>query len=246
MARFHRLHAYKRHTRWMSVITAGFMLLGAIAPASSAYTPPANSQAPRGPSIPAGKRGNCHGASSNESDLGLLALAPQQHIGQTLSTQPTLTWFVPDEATYQIELKLYQQTADGFVDVGENLRPNEEESHQGYMSYTVPASLGLTVSEYHWHVILICSPEDRSRDQVVGGVFEVVRRPNELATVTGDHIEQARQYANAGLWYDAIALLSGPWITEEARAYRSELLMQLAEYEDIEFGSQLRQLAEME
>lgn len=232
-------------TRYISLISTSLVLLGTAIPKGIAYTPPADVRAPQGPAIPGGKRGGCDASATNEEDLGFMALAPQQQMGQTLSTQPTLTWFVPDEVAYPIKLQIYKHTSDGWVDVVENL--NIGESRQGYMSYTVPASMGLTVGEsYRWHVLLVCSADDRSRDQVTGGEFEVVSRPAELGTVTGDRTEQANQYADAGLWYDAMALLASSPLTAEERAYRRELLTKLAEYEDADIGNQLRLIAELE
>ncbi|MGD1900130.1 MAG: DUF928 domain-containing protein [Phormidesmis sp.] len=55
-----------------------------------AYIPPPEPTTPRGPFIPAGRRTGCQGALHN----GLTAIAPQQQVGQTISTQPTLTWYI--------------------------------------------------------------------------------------------------------------------------------------------------------
>jgi hypothetical protein len=47
--------------------------------------------------------------------------------------------------------------------------------------------------------------------------------------VTGEPVQQAEQYVAAGLWYDAIAVLSQTPVSPAAAAYRSELVGDLAE-----------------
>ncbi|NEZ63753.1 DUF928 domain-containing protein [Leptolyngbyaceae cyanobacterium CCMR0082] len=213
-------------------------IVGSSMSAIAAYMPSEDTKAPEGPTLSGGRRGGCDDASA----LDLLALAPQHLVGQTLTTQPTLVWYVPDAKAYNVQLNLYQYTGEGWADIVEGLDIGL--STQGYMSYTVPATLELEIgSVYEWQIVLTCIPDRPSSAQVTGAQFEVVSRPIDLSAVDGNRVQQAQEYAIAGLWYDAMALLSDPLLTPEENDYRRELLTSLAEFEDVEIGAQLRQIS---
>ncbi|MEO0536707.1 MAG: DUF928 domain-containing protein [Cyanobacteria bacterium P01_A01_bin.123] len=227
-------------TRCATSIGTSIILIGITTP-GLAYTPPNDVEPPRGPAIPGGRRGGC----DDLTEIDLMALAPQQQAGQTISTRPTLTWFVPDETAYPLRLQIYKHNGSSWEDVVEDLDIGP--SQQGFMSYTLPANLELEVGGwYRWHVVLICNPDRRSSDQVTGAEFEVVRQPAGLGAVQGDRVQQASQYAAAGLWYNAMAILSNASLTVAEQSYRRELLTELAEFEGPGVSEQLRLIAEFE
>ena len=214
-----------------------FALLGLLRPAF-ALSPPPEPQVPGGPATTGGIRtGICESNAAANVDvttLDFIALAPQQYIAETLSTEPTLTWFVPAEEAFQMEFDIYElvegQSRLQIVDVKEDI--SLESSRYGYMSYTIPADFGLKVgSTYFWRATLICNPDVRSGDMLVGGEFKIVSRSEGLSLAEGDTVQQARQYAEAGLWHDAMALLSDNVLSAPADAYRRELLQALADLE---------------
>ena len=209
---------------------------------TGAYTPPQDVRTPRGPFTAGGRRGDCEGLSGH----GLTALAPQEHIGRTLSAQPTFTWYVPGATPYATEFQLYQYVEDEWLSLQDFSLPD---SQQGYARFTLPDTISLSVGEtYGWQVKLVCNPARPSRDQIVGASFEVVSPPADLANAQGTPLSLAQQYASAGFWYDAIALLAGPNLTESDTTYRKALLLDLASLEAIEeasdFSDQLSHIAE--
>ena len=161
-----------------------------------------------------------------------MALAPQTHAGQTMSPRPTLTWYIAEERSYPVQLQLYRYTSQDptntqlerveFFDVGL--------SQPGWMAFTLPSSLPpLQVGEmYRWKVIVRCSESQPSRNKIDEADLQVVSPPPGME-VTGEPVQQAEQYVAAGLWYDAIAVLSQDPVSPAAVAYRSELVGDLAE-----------------
>ncbi|MEL6937746.1 MAG: DUF928 domain-containing protein [Cyanobacteria bacterium J06598_1] len=214
----------------------------AIAPAPKAYTPPRNPRTPRGPFIPAGRRTGCQG----DLHSGLTAIAPQQQVGQTLSTRPTLTWYVASVTPYDVQLQLYEYTDSQWVSLSDvELGQNPP----GYNSYTIPESATLTVGGlYRWNIVMVCDPARPSRNRVDIADFEVVSPPADLNLSGDSPLTQAQQYAAAGLWYDAITLLTNTQLTDsqltpDALSYRQTLLLNLAAVELPELAEQLEFIA---
>src|SRR5678815_5340578 len=71
----------------------------------------------------------------------------------------------------------------------------------------VKLSLGV---EYQWVVAVVTDPDNRSRDLVASGVIKRIEPTAELkekmAKATPDSL--AGVYAEAGIWYDALAAIS--------------------------------------
>lgn len=191
------------------------------------YTPPSDTRPPRGLFIPGGRRQGCRGVLHN----GLTAIAPQTQVVPTFSIQPTLTWFVGDNAPYDITLQLYEYTGDQWVALKDvDLGP----SQQGYSSYLLPDTTRLTVGGlYRWDIVMLCDPARPSRNIVNVAYFEVVRPPAGLEQSADTLLAQAQEYATAGFWYEAIALLTSAQPTPAAIDYRNALLRDLAEAEVI-------------
>lgn len=202
------------------------------------YVPPTRSTAPRR-ATSLGTRGLCESSSTANQEsaspsarFSVVALVPQTHAGQTMSPRPTLTWYIAEERSYPVQLQLYRYTSQDptntqlerveFFDVGL--------SQPGWMAFTLPSSLPpLQVGEtYRWKVIVKCSESQPSRNKIDEADLQVVSPPPGME-VTGEPVQQAEQYVAAGLWYDAIAVLSQDPVSPAAAAYRSELVGDLAE-----------------
>ncbi|MBE9157952.1 DUF928 domain-containing protein [Nodosilinea sp. LEGE 06152] len=214
------------------------------------YQPPPTSRAPRR-TVGGGTRGGCDGT----APINLTALAPQAHIGATAATRPTLVWYVPDETPYSMQLQLYRYAAAE----GDELTPvntfNLGDSQPGYQSFTLPEDEpALAVgSTYRWKVILLCNPGRPSQVALDEADLQVVTASNRVAVGQGSLVDRAEQAIAAGLWYDAIALLSEAPVSPEADTYRRELLAELAEQEALNpndgislFSDRLSYLAEQE
>ncbi|MEL7352300.1 MAG: DUF928 domain-containing protein [Cyanobacteria bacterium J06649_5] len=208
-----------------------------LSPTPKAYRPPADNRPPRGPFIPGARRSGCQGLLHN----GLTAIAPQQQVGQTISTQPTLTWFVSDDTAYDMALQLYEYSQDQWVKLSEvDLGP----SQRGYSAYRLPETTPLKVGGlYRWQIILECDPARPSRNKVEIAQFEVVSAPANLDVASATSLAAAQQYAAAGFWYDAIALLIEDALPPAAITYRNTLLQTLAETESPNLSAQLLSIA---
>ena len=197
--------------------------------AGHAYEPPSDTRVPDASTDTSGGR-TC---SVSQDGLQLTPLAPQQHVGQTLSSHPTFAWFVPVSTALTGEFQIYEMTEDGFQGVLDV--PYEFVSTQGFMTFTLPSDLAGLQSDtnYVWQVLLRCGSR-RGDIRMVRAQVEVVaaseRSPVELAA---EPVEQAKQFARAGLWYDALATVSELPIELDAGSFRRTLLTELADLEAV-------------
>ncbi|MGF1567066.1 MAG: DUF928 domain-containing protein [Nodosilinea sp.] len=210
-----------------------------------AYNPPADSQRPRGDHSGGGVRG---------CGDDMAALAPRLNaIGQTASIHPTFVWYSFSGGAEFLEVQLYKYGADNVL---EKVLIREIGTNQaGYMAYTLPdTDPGLQVGEtYFWQVVMYCDQNLQEVGKWVSADLEVVAAPGEL-TASGlqdDPLQLAQRYGQAGLWYDAMALVYDA-STPQARAFRSTLLLNLADLEEEPtaeaptLSDQLRQIAAMQ
>lgn len=147
------------------------------------------------------------GSRGTESLIELFALTPEQ-AGLTLQEQPTLFWYLSEKTTYPLELIVSVDRAEQPLLVT-RLRPPAQPGIQRIRltDYDVHLEPGVA---YRWFVALIPDLEHRSKDIVAGGGVERIPLPEAIRTQL-DQTEAERVphlYAEAGLWYDALAALS--------------------------------------
>jgi hypothetical protein len=196
----------------LSTILVIFGLLGAV-PATTAWaqtaTPPDQSGAfaykPPLRGAPARRVG---GATRGSGDTGLVlnVLAPEQ-TGLTTQAQPSLYWFASKPTTTTIELTVISDTAELPV-----LTSNITVTPGGVQSIDL-ARHGVTLApdtDYEWFVSVVQDPGQRSKDVTSGGTIRrIAADPALLARIAAaGERERPRIYAEAGLWYDAVAALS--------------------------------------
>lgn len=156
--------------------------------------------------VPAGRvAGGTRGA-GNALPL-LSALAPD-HAGFSVHAQPTLYWYLSEAVSYPIEFTLIDDQAIEPL-LEKRLPPHQ---HPGVKqiplaAYRVSLRPGVP---YQWYVTLVVDPEQRSKDIVVGGTIERMASPDALRSqLTQVGPAQAPfVYAEAGLWYDAVMVVS--------------------------------------
>ncbi len=192
----------------------------AVAPeAPAVYKPPARGK-PR-TRVGGGVRGG-------EAAPSLQVLVPE-HIGQTLSDQPSLFWYVdgpPPEGTAVVFTLIDETSVEPLVEA-ELERP----SRGGiYRIDLVEYSARLERSaEYEWSVVLIIDPMQRSKDVISSGWIDRVEAPPGFDTTGKPH--SAQEYARHGLWYDALAAASDQIRADPAnaalRGTRDSLLRQV-------------------
>ncbi len=198
---------------WNSKFLPGCLLclsLGIANVAMAEYKKPPNTEndAPdaSATSISGIRGGGCHGTETTN----LTAIAPYTHIGQTNSTHPTFTWFVPDRASYPVELQVAEYSPFSSNGKGKTIFRVRLKSNPGIMSYSLPQDqLSLSSAQkYVWQIAILCNPNRPSEDLVVSTEIMVVKPSTNLQkqlTTATDYLAQANLYAEAGLWYDALA-----------------------------------------
>ena len=166
---------------------------------------------------------------ASDKDLVLNVLAPEQ-TGLTMRAQPTLYWYVSKPSTTTLELTLIADAAEKPV-----LSQNVAVTQAGIQAIDL-AQLGITLEpemDYEWFVSVVTDATQRSKDITSGGVIRRVAVDPAVQARAGAAGERgaARVYAEAGLWYDAIAALSQQIERNPAdanlRAQRSDLLKQI-------------------
>jgi hypothetical protein len=187
----------QRHTLIASLILT--LSIGIAPVALAKYRPPKYPSAPRGTGANITRGDSCDRSAAGK----LTPLVPFSHIGQTSSLRPTFTWFVPDRTSYPLQFRLFTRT-------GQPLYRTEMQSQSGIMQFSLPSNLPPLTTEqaYQWQVMLVCDPQVPSRNVVATAEIQVVKPAALLQTqLAAAQTPQQRidLYAEAGLWYDAIA-----------------------------------------
>ena len=144
---------------------------------------------------------------SGADAITLDVLAPDE-IGVTTQEQPSLFWFQSKPAQARFELTLLEENK-----IKPMVQVSIERSSKAGIQRLKLSDHGAKLVpgvEYQWVVALVTDAENRSKDLVASGVIKRIETPAELkdkiavtppASIPG-------VYAEAGIWYDALATLS--------------------------------------
>ena len=171
-----------------------------------------------------------------QAKTGLVALAPQvHHTGKTTLTHPTFVWYVPDVKPYQVSLELYQRQPEGKPQSVWNW---ESTTKQGIMSVSLPETQPPLEAgqQYYWQVRVQCDPAHPTSWLIAEANLEVVATPADLASQLAqapNSIAKADIYADAGIWYEALAIAI---TNSNSDRMDLQLLASLAEIEAQEEG----------
>ena len=164
------------------------------------YTPPK-----RG--APGGRIGG--GSRGIQRDVFSLSVLAPDHTGLTTNPQPILYWFVSsDLASTSAELTLIDpQGTQPLVETRLSPPVKTGVHRLNLADHGVKLSPGIP---YRWFVALVVDPDRRSKDILAGGFVELVAAPAGLAgkVAAVKKTDLPKLYAEAGLWYDAIAAVS--------------------------------------
>jgi hypothetical protein len=236
---------------WNSTFLTSCLLclsLGVTNTAIAEYKKPPGTRndAPKGESTTiTGIRGQ--GSCSERATTKLTALAPYSHSGQSANSHPTFAWHIPDTETYPVLFKLYEYDTTQRNSKGKTIAKETLSSTPGIMSYTLPSdSPGLSVGKkYIWEVVVICNPNSPSQSLVVDADIKIVTQPAEIKAQlnnTKNNIAKADIYAEAGLWYDALAEVVVPPDDPQAKAFTTKLIEQLTTIETQNHAHELKKI----
>jgi hypothetical protein len=218
--------------------------LGITNPAQAEYKKPKNQAGNDAPNSQttsiAATRGVCSPAADRPEQKAnsatLTTLAPYSHVGQSNAINPTFTWYIPDQESYPMEFWLYEFDPTSYDSKGRQVYQAKLPSSAGIMSHSLPTKqISLTPGKtYIWQVALICNPNSPSQSLVVNNQVEIVEVDPTLKTQlnnSSDYLTKADIYAQAGLWYDALAEVATMPNDPQAQDLTLKLISQLAQTE---------------
>lgn len=188
------------------------------APAAPVYKPPAHG-APQ-------RRVGGASRSGGENVPYITVIAPD-HVALTLSEQPELYWFISGPSRVRIELALVEEADSATI---------KEVALDGVATAGMHrfslAEHGVRLArdvDYQWSVALVPDPDARSGDVVsAAAVRRVAPDPALAARLSVSPAARATALAEAGIWYDAVALSCGPGeLTAASREHCAALLEQV-------------------
>jgi hypothetical protein len=167
---------------------------------------------------------------SGDTAITLDVLAPDD-IGVTTREQPSLFWFQSKPADAKFELTLLQENK-----VNPLVQVTVERSTKAGIQRMKLSDHGVKLApgvEYQWVVALVSDPDNRSSDLVASGVIKRVEPTADLkekiATATPASLPNV--YAEAGIWYDALSVLTDQIEAnpenKTLRETRADLLLQV-------------------
>jgi hypothetical protein len=137
------------------------------------------------------------------------ALVPEQ-VGYTLDAQPTLYWYLSDSTERRVDFTLH--AADS-----KSVDPEFETALRGPLAAGINridlASYGVTLKPgviYMWYISLFPHSDSESDARVSGGAIQLMTTPPELQVQLDAADTEQRPFvlAAAGIWYDALGVLS--------------------------------------
>jgi uncharacterized protein DUF928 len=169
------------------------------APAVPTYKPPL-----RG--APAGRIGG--GTRGSGREVFVLTVLAPDHSALTVSEQPSLYWFISNATSLPIEVTLMDlRTTKPVLEarVAEPVAPGVQRIRLA--DHGVRLETGVP---YRWFVAVVPDSGRRSKDVLAGGAIERIAPPDALrAKLAGAPKEEAAAiFAEAGVWYDALAAIS--------------------------------------
>jgi hypothetical protein len=141
-----------------------------------------------------------------ESGPVVRVLAPD-HVGLTIQEAPSLYWYVSKPVSGTVQFTLIENESLHPILEARLNTPIEAGIQRIRLSeYGVQLATGIP---YRWFVSLVVDSDKRSKDIMAGGLIERMSYVEALSINLGTpSISDALRYAEAGLWYDAIAVLS--------------------------------------
>jgi len=167
------------------------------------YTPPKETVA--------GKRLDGDGGSRNEQKYKLpkwlYTLTPTSGKGLTMSAQPSLFTFQSDGVPleYRVTISEPSNPKPLFIYAASSSAAGIHRVDLSQFNITLKPNV-----DYQWNVAIRPDAKNRSSDLIAKGAIKRIEPPAEVAEKlkTAPSADYAAIYAEAGLWYDALAAIS--------------------------------------
>jgi hypothetical protein len=166
----------------------------------------------------------------------LIALIPENSVGATATSSPTLYFSVPAiTATTKIELVL-RGPNDELVE--KQTFSGQEQA--GIMSLELPNVAPISTSnsdkKYHWYLSVICNEADRAYDVVVEGLLQPVTLESHVVEqLEGATIqERVKVYQSHQVWHETLSTIAQLKRSQPQNANISQQLENLLESVDLE------------
>jgi hypothetical protein len=148
------------------------------------------------------------GTRGTQREVFVLSVLAPDHTGLTTSEQPSLYWFISGSTSLPVELTLMDP--EGVQPILETrlAAPIKPGVHRVRLA---DHNIRLKPGEaYRWFVTVVPDSDRRSKDILAGGAIERVDVPNDLKArlAAAKKSEVFSLYADAGMWYDAVAAIS--------------------------------------
>ncbi|MDJ0616775.1 MAG: DUF928 domain-containing protein [Calothrix sp. MO_192.B10] len=195
--------------------------------ALASYKPPKKPSRPRTTTSHATRNGFC----LQDTTSNLTLLAPVGHIGQTTSTQPIFAWFLPTTKASKMKFSIFEYVDNAR---GKKLKSFELDSEPGKMMKFSPPPEKFTFETgktYLWQISLLCDRNNPINNIFAEAVIKIVPKSPGLASQISQAksmLKQAQIYADARLWYDAYAEVSGK---PQGQAFKLQMLNKLSKLE---------------
>lgn len=156
---------------------------------------------------PGGRVGGGTRGAPGRDTFTLSVLAPD-HNGLTVSEQPPLYWFVSADISLPVEVTIADPNGTQPLIEKQVSTPVK----RGVQRFPI-AEHGVKLAPgipYRWSVTVVPDPNRRSRDILASGTIERVEPPAGLESKLQGASKESLPflYAEAGIWYDALAAIS--------------------------------------
>jgi hypothetical protein len=155
---------------------------------------------------PGGRVGG--GTRGIQREVFVLSVLAPDHSGFTTSEQPSLYWFISAATSLPVELTVMDPQGVQPILETRITAPVQPGVHRVRLSdHNIRLSTG---APYRWFVAVVPDADRRSKDILAGGAIERVDLSEELKlkVAKAKKFELPSLYAEAGLWYDAVAAIS--------------------------------------
>ncbi len=215
---------YKSFSKTLSLLVGG-MVIAISQPTIS--LPDAQAQyTPTDRTRPQRTQGGGSRGCVNAEPVSLQLLVPEEDRSRTVSSHPTLSWYISAVPSTPLELALVEEGVAKPILVKRLTVKNA-----GLMQFKLPQDAsGLEIGkEYRWTVSLICNPERPSQSTYARAWIgrSAISASLDKTLANKSSYDKALAYIKAGIWYDAIASITEPQLSGSDLTLASTLFKDL-------------------